>query len=71
MGKAQMHGESEKEGKPWGRGEMANMPQEVRKDTYPKAHEFGPAVENDTMTRIDAENGRAQKTTRKYLSNQH
>jgi len=66
-----MHGESEKEGKPWGRGEMANMPQEVRKDTYPKAHEFGPAVENDTMTRIDAENGRAQKTTRKYLSNQH
>ena len=71
MGKAQMHGESEKEGSPWGRGEFANMPKEVKLDSYPKAHEFGPDVENDTMTRVDAENGRAQKTTRRYLSNQH
>lgn len=66
-----MHGESEKEGKPWGRGEQANMPQEVKKDTYPKAPEYGASVENDTMTRIDAENKRAKSTSRSHMSNQH
>lgn len=66
-----MHGESEKEGKPWGRGEQANMPKEVRMDTYPKANEAGPMVENDTMTRVDGENKQAKSMTRKYLSNQH
>ena len=71
MGKAQMHGESEKEGKPWGRGEHANMPKETKMDSYPRANEAGPMVENDTMTRIDGENKRAKSKTRGYLSNQH
>ena len=71
MGKANEHGMSEKEGAPWGRGQQANMPKEVRMDTYPKAHEMGPTVENDTMTRVDAENKRAHAKTRSYMSNQH
>lgn len=71
MAKAQMHGESEKEGKVWGRGEFANMPKEVKMDKYAKANEFGPGVEDDTMTRVDAENSRAHTKSRKYMSNQH
>lgn len=71
MGKAQMHGKSEKESAPWGRGKHANMPTDVRLDEYPKAVEAGPMVEDDTMTRVDAENKRAKSSTRKYLSNQH
>ena len=71
MGKAQMHGESEHEGKVWGRGEHANMPKDVKMDMYPKANEAGPMVEDDTMTRVDGENKRAKSSTRKYLSNQH
>lgn len=71
MAKADMHGSSEREGKPWGRGMHANMPTDVKMDMYPKGHEFGPDVENDTMTRVDAENKRAQSQTRRHLSNQH
>jgi hypothetical protein len=71
MGKAQMHGESEHEGKVWGRGEHANMPKEVKMDKYPKAHEMGPTVENDTMSRVDEENSRAHSKTRSHMSNQH
>ena len=64
MGKAQMHGESEKEGKAWGHGKFANMPTEVKMDTYSKAVEYGPTVENDTMTRIDEENKRSDGRAR-------
>jgi hypothetical protein len=71
MGKAQMHGESEKEGKAWGHGKFANMPTEVKMDTYSKAVEFGPTVENDTMTRIDEENKRSDSRARSHMSNQH
>lgn len=71
MGKAQMHGESEHEGKMWGAGKHANMPTDVKLDSYPKAHEMGPTVENDTMTRVDAENRQAHSQARKYMSNQH
>ena len=68
---ADMHGSSEHEGKDWGHGEHANMPKEVKMDMYPKAHEFGPGMEDDTMTRIDGENKRAHSKARSHLSNQH
>ena len=71
MAKAKMHGMSEKEGSPWGRGEHANMPKEVKLDMYPKAHEMGPSVENDTMSRVDTENKQAHSQTRRHMSNQH
>jgi hypothetical protein len=71
MAKADMHGSSEKEGKVWGRGEFANMPKEVKMDTYAKANEMGPGVEDDTMTRIDAENKRAHMKSHRFMSNQH
>lgn len=71
MAKAQQHGASEKEGKAWGHGQFANMPHDVKMDMYPKAKEFGPGVEDDTMTRIDAENSRAHSKAHKHLSNQH
>lgn len=64
-------GESEAEGKYWGKGEYANMPQDVKMKMYPKAHEFGPGVLDDTMGNIDKENGRAEAKSHKYLSNQH
>jgi len=66
-----MHGESEKEGKAWGHGKFANMPTEVKMDTYSKAVEYGPTVENDTMTRIDEENKRSDGRARSHMSNQH
>lgn len=68
---ASHHGVSEKEGKAWGHGEFANMPKEVKMDKYPKAHEAGAMVEDDTMGRVDKENMQAHKQTRKYMSNQH
>lgn len=71
MGKAQMHGESEKEGMAWGHGKHANMPTDVKMDMYPSANEYGSSIENDTMTRVDMENKRAKSTARSHLSNQH
>lgn len=71
MAKADMHGNSEKEGRAWGKGEFANMPKETRMDMYPKASEFGPGDLDDTMTEIDRVNGTAHKKSRSYLSNQH
>lgn len=64
-------GESEREGRVMGRGEHANMPKEVMMKSYPKANEFGPDVEDDTMGRIDQENKRAHSKARSHLSNQH
>jgi hypothetical protein len=71
MRKADMHGESEHESKPWGHGKFANMPTDIHMDMYPKAHEFGPGMEDDTMTRVDSENKRAHSKTHSHLSNQH
>ena len=71
MAKANMHGTSEKEGKYWGKGEFANMPQSQQMNSYPKANEFGPGNLDDTMTEIDRVNGSASKRTRSHLSNQH
>jgi hypothetical protein len=71
MGKGQMGKSSESEGKAWGHGKFANMPTEVKMDMYPKAVEFGPTVENDSMTRIDEENRRSDSRARSRMSNQH
>jgi len=71
MAKAKQYGMSEKESKPWGSGQFANMPQEAKMASYPKAHQEGPTVENDTMTRLDAEGQRSQKQSRKNMSYQH
>lgn len=64
-------GESEREGRVMGHGEFANMPHDVMMKSYPKAHEFGPDVEDDTMGRVDKENKQAHMQTRRHLSNQH
>jgi len=71
MGKGQMGKSSESEGKVWGRGEHANMPKEVKMDAYPKAIEYGPSMEDDTMTRVDEENRRSDSRARSHVSNQH
>lgn len=71
MAKAKMHGDSEREGKAWGHGQHANMPKEVKMDTYPKANEFGPGNLDDTMTEIDRVNMKSSSKTRSNLSNQH
>lgn len=69
--KANMHGNSEKEGKAWGKGEFANMPKEVRMDKYPKSSEFGAGDIDDTMTEIDDTTSKAHGKSRRFLSNQH
>lgn len=69
--KMNMHGNSEKEGKAMGKGQFANMPQEVKMQAYPKAHEYGPSDLDDTMTEIDGVNRKAHTKSRSHMSNQH
>lgn len=64
-------GESEKESHYWGKGEHSNMPQETRMKAYPRSHEAGPGVLDDTMGTVDSANMQAHGMTRKHLSNQH
>lgn len=64
-------GESEHEGRAMGHGQHANMPQDVKMKAYPKAHEYGSTIQDDTMGRIDKENMRAHTKSRSHLSNQH
>lgn len=71
MKHASMHGSSEHEGKAWGHGEFANMPKEVKMDSYPKNKMLKEPLENDTMTRIDAEISRSDSRARSHSSNQH
>ena len=71
MAKAQMHGESEREGKAWGQGKFANMPTDVKMDMYPKASEFGPGDLNDTMVHVDNVQKQASSKSHRYLSGQH
>lgn len=69
--KASMHGFSEKEGKAWGHGNFANMPQDVEMKPYSKAHMMKEPLEDDTMTRIDAEVARSESRARSHYSDQH
>jgi|WetSurMetagenome_2_1015567.scaffolds.fasta_scaffold684836_1 hypothetical protein len=59
-------GESEKEGKAWGHGQYANLPQEVYMQEAPKEppHGTNKAPLNDTMSRLDGDtvaSGRAKR----------
>lgn len=69
--KMNMHGNSEREGKRVGGGEFAGMPKEVKMQSYPKSHEYGPTDLDDTMTEIDGCNARAHTKSRKFVSDQH
>lgn len=69
--KMNMHGNSEHEGKAWGHGEHANMPKDIKMDSYPKSHEYGAGDLDDTMTHVDAVNSRAHTKSRSHVSNQH
>lgn len=69
--KLSMHGNSEREGAAWGRGEHSNMPKEVQMKSYPRASEAGPGDLDDTMTGIDRNMSMSSSKTRKNLSNQH
>lgn len=64
-------GESEREGRVMGHGEFANMSHAIKMTSYPKGHEFGADVLDDTMGEIDMVNSRAHKKTRSNISNQH
>lgn len=69
--KMNMRGNSEKEGKAWGRGEFANMPKEEKMQQYPKANQYGPSDLDDTMSGIDQANAKAASKSHKFVSNQH
>lgn len=69
--KLSTHGVSAKEGRAWGHGQFANMPQEVVRKEYPKLRESADPAMNDTITGIDREAMKAHRTARKNLSNQH
>lgn len=64
-------GSSEAEGRVWGHGEHANMPKDVRMQSYPESHEYGPEVLDDTMGHVDTVNARSHKKARSHVSNQH
>lgn len=64
-------GVSEDEGRVMGHGEFANMPQQVHMRPYPKSHEYGPDILDDTMGHIDEVNKMAHSKSHKYVSNQH
>lgn len=70
MKKAMTYGTSEHEGKAWGRGEYANMPQDVKKDMYPKNRGATGSLD-DTITGIDKAISSSEKTVSRFLSNQH
>lgn len=59
---------SEKEGKAWGNGEYANMPQEVvMEEVGPMHHEMDDGLD-DTMGRLEQDAEQAGKGFRKNLS---
>lgn len=68
--KAVMHGESEKEGKYWGRGKFANMPTDVTMQEYPKGYKAKSGVLDDTIRDLDRIEDQGASKASKYLSNQ-
>lgn len=68
---AQSHGVSEKEGRPWGHGEFANMPRESHLDTYRKPPTARSGILDDTIDGIDLSDGQAAHMRDKHLSHQH
>lgn len=58
-------GESEEEGRPWGHGEYANMPQEVVFQQVGPTPHFMEENINDTMRRLDEDSHQAIRGERK------
>lgn len=60
-------GTSEKEGMPWGHGQYANMPQEVRMQDYPKMAYMKMDTLDDTEGRLEMDAKNARNGDRKNL----
>ena len=58
-------GTSEHEGKAWGRGSFANMPQEVIMKEYPKGGYSTDGHLDDTIARLDDDSADAAKIIRR------
>ena len=58
------------EGQGWGKGQFANMPQEVKFKAYPKSSNYRGRPEDDTMTGIDNTIARSEATANRFVSNQ-
>lgn len=65
------HGESEREGKAVGKGNFANMPQEVSMKPYPKAKSYKGRDLDDTISEIDSVTRMSEGKAQRYLSKQH
>lgn len=68
---AESHGVSEKEGRPWGHGEFANMPRESHLDAYRKPPTARSGILDDTIDGIDLSDGQAAHMRDRHLSHQH
>lgn len=60
-------GTSEHEGKAWGHGQYANMPQEVKMSEYPKMPHKELGGLDDTAARISQDEKHAERGDRKSL----
>lgn len=63
--------ESENEGKAWGHGEFANMPQAEKMQSYPPCSKYRGRDLDDTITGIDKSNYHSESMAQKHISNQH
>lgn len=66
-GKAPSHGTSENEGKAWGHGQFANMPQEVMMKPYPSPGLSTDDHLDDTIQRIDSDTKSIHARTKKSM----
>ena len=62
------HGTSENEGKAWGHGKYANMPQEVKMSEYPKMPHKELGGIDDTESRLEDDAKQEERGNRKDLS---
>lgn len=65
------HGTSEREGKVWGKGERANMPQKEKMTDFPKVAMRSDGDINDTITGVDKSVTSSIVKSKRFLSNQH
>lgn len=65
--KQMSHGTSEHEGRPWGAGSFANMPQEVMMKEYPKMPHKELGGIDDTAGRLASDAQNAEKADRRSL----
>jgi len=66
-GTAPTHGTSENEGKAWGHGQFANMPQEVIMKPYPSPGYSTDGHLDDTIQRLDGDKADALRKKRKSM----